>query len=66
MAVAGFDGVAASAHTRPALTTLDIPVAEIAQNLVQMLAQLLENKPLEENRPALHPRLLVRASTSSH
>ncbi|MCG2787264.1 MAG: LacI family transcriptional regulator [Anaerolineae bacterium] len=66
VAVAGFDGVAASAHTRPALTTLDIPVAEIAQNLVQMLAQLLENKPLEENRPALHPRLLVRASTSSH
>lgn len=65
VAVAGFDGVAASAHTRPPLTTLDIPIYEIAQTMVRLLAASLKAEPLAENRLAITPRLLVRASTGA-
>lgn len=63
VAVTGFDGVARALHSQPPLTTLDIPVFEIAQSLVQMLAQQL-TKPLPEpTRQSITPRLLARAST---
>jgi len=65
VAVAGFDGVAASAHTRPALTTLDIPIPDVAQTLVRMLAAQLAHEPWEENRQLISPRLLKRASTGA-
>ena len=65
VAVAGFDGVSASAHTRPPLTTLDIPIHEIAQTLVQIVAARLGNHPLLQPCPVLTPRLLMRASTGA-
>lgn len=65
VAVAGFDGVSASAHTRPPLTTLDIPIHQIAQTLVQVLALRLANRPVQQNCLALTPRLLLRASTGA-
>ncbi len=63
VAVAGFDGVAASAHTRPPLTTLDFPIPEVAQTLVRMLAATLKGEKLSETRVMVAPRLLPRAST---
>lgn len=63
VAVAGFDGVAISAHSEPALTTLDIPVYEIALKLVELLAAELENHPVREPKLVYMPRLLKRAST---
>jgi LacI family transcriptional regulator len=63
VAITGFNGVASSAHTDPPLTTLDIPVYEIARKLVSLLAAELENRPLEERRFIFTPRLLKRASS---
>lgn len=63
VAVAGFDGVAASAHTRPPLTTLDFPIPDVAQTLVRMLAASLTGEKLAETRVMIAPRLLPRAST---
>jgi DNA-binding LacI/PurR family transcriptional regulator len=65
VAVAGFDGVAASAHTSPALTTLDIPIPEIAQTLVRMLWASLSAGIPAEKHPLITPRLLMRASTGA-
>jgi LacI family transcriptional regulator len=62
-AVAGFDGVQASQHTEPALTSLDIPVYDVARQLVKMLVAEISGQPLTERRVSLHPRLLVRASS---
>lgn len=62
-AVAGFDGVQASQHTEPALTSLDIPVYDIARQLVRMLVAEISGPPLTERRVSLHPRLLIRASS---
>ena len=64
-AVAGFDGVQASKHTEPPLTSLDIPVYDVARQLVRMLVAEISGQPLNERQITLHPRLLIRASTGS-
>ncbi len=61
--VAGFDGVAISAHSDPPLTTLDIPVYEIAIQLVKLLAAELEKQANSETYVNYIPRLLKRLST---
>jgi LacI family transcriptional regulator len=61
--VAGFDGVQASRHTEPPLTTLDIPVHDIARRLVKMLQAEMTGQPLVERRVTLQPKLLIREST---
>ena len=63
VAVAGFDGVQASQHSDPPLTTLDIPVYEIARQLVRMLAAEMDAQPLAARQVLIQPRLLVRRST---
>jgi LacI family transcriptional regulator len=62
-AVAGFDGVQASKHTEPPLTSLDIPVYDVARHLVRMLVAEISAQPLNERHVTIHPQLLVRAST---
>lgn len=64
LGVAGFDGVQVSGHTEPPLTTLDIPVYDIARQLVKMLQAEMTSQPLPERRVVLQPQLLIRESTS--
>jgi len=66
LAIAGFDGVQASRFTQPPLTSLDIPVYEIACRLVQMLVAEVAGKPLPERQMVLQPRLLARESTGGN
>jgi LacI family transcriptional regulator len=62
LAVAGFDGVQDAKHTEPPLTTLDIPVFDIARQLVDMLLQTIEREVIDS--PVLiKPKLLIRPST---
>lgn len=61
--VAGFDGVQVSQHTSPPLTTLDIPVSEIARQMVRMLVKELNHEPLDDRHVIVLPRLLLREST---
>ncbi len=63
IAVAGFDGIADSAHTQPPLTTLDQPVYTIARQLVGMLLQNLNGQTLEVPQVKIQPTLRIRAST---
>ncbi len=63
LGVTGFNGVQASSHTEPPLTTLDIPVIEIACELVQMLAAEISGKLIENRHRVIDPRLLLREST---
>lgn len=63
VAVTGFDGVEASAHSDPALTTLDIPVYEIAVKVEDLLAAELQKRAGEERMITYTPRLLKRGST---
>jgi LacI family transcriptional regulator len=63
LAVAGFDGVQVSRFTEPPLTSLDIPIYDLACQLVRMLVAEIGGKPLPERQIDVRPRLLMRAST---
>ena len=62
IAVVGFDGVQDAKHSEPPLTTLDIPVFDIARQLVHMLLRTIEGEAVDF--PILiKPNLLIRPST---
>jgi LacI family transcriptional regulator len=62
LAVAGFDGVQDAKHSEPPLTTLDIPVFDIARQLVDMLLKTIAGENFHS--PVLiKPNLLIRPST---
>jgi LacI family transcriptional regulator len=64
LAVAGFDGVQEAKHTEPPLTTLDIPVFDIARQLVDMLLKTIGGEAVK-TPVFIRPALLVRPSTGS-
>jgi LacI family transcriptional regulator len=53
-------------HAAPPLTTLDIPVYDIARQLVKMLVTEIEGQSLPERRVVLQPKLLIRESTDGN
>ena len=62
IAVVGFDGVQDAKHTEPPLTTLDIPVFDIARQLVDMLLKTIKSEAVDP--PVfIKPNLLIRPST---
>jgi len=65
IAIAGFDGVQDSRHTEPPLTTLDIPVPDIARQLAHMLLSKINGEVLESEEVIIHPNLLIRPSTGA-
>jgi LacI family transcriptional regulator len=62
LAVAGFDGVQDARHTEPPLTTLDIPVFDIARQLVDMLLKTIAEEVVD-SPVFIQPKLLIRPST---
>ncbi|PWB53916.1 MAG: hypothetical protein C3F13_08420 [Anaerolineales bacterium] len=66
LAVAGFDGVQASRYTEPPLTTLDIPIYDIARQLVRMLISEIHGIVIPERRVVYQPKLLIRESTGGN
>ena len=64
ISVVGFDGVQDAKHSEPPLTTLDIPIFDIARQLVDMLLKTLSSEAVKA--PVfVAPALLIRASTGS-
>ena len=64
LAVAGFDGVQDAKHSEPPLSTLDIPVFDIARQLVDMLLKTIVGEPVD-SPVFIKPNLLIRPSTGS-
>jgi LacI family transcriptional regulator, galactose operon repressor len=62
IAIVGFDGVQDAKHSEPPLTTLDIPVFDIARQLVAMLLQTIAGETVK-SPIFIQPVLLVRPST---
>jgi DNA-binding LacI/PurR family transcriptional regulator len=64
LSVIGFDGIEAASWTRPGLTTVEQPIADIAVTAVDALKSLID----EPERPlpdfVFRPKLRVRASTA--
>jgi len=66
LGIAGFDGVQLSRYTEPPLTTLDIPVYDIARQIAKMLVAEIVGQTLPERHVVLQPKLLVRESTGGN
>lgn len=64
VAIAGFEGLRDSIHTEPPLTTLDIPISDIAARLVRMLLTLLNGEEIPEQERVVNAELIIRGSTS--
>ena len=62
LSVVGFDGIEATAWTNPPLTTIEQPIAEIAQTAVDTLRTLIEHPKALPNS-YFRPNLRVRSST---
>jgi hypothetical protein len=58
LAVVGFDGVQDVKHSEPPLTTLDIPIFDIARQLVDMLLKSFDGEKVIT-------RVLIKACTPS-
>jgi LacI family transcriptional regulator len=64
IAVVGFDGVQDAKHSEPPLTTLDIPIFDIARQLVAMLLKTIGGEAVD-TLVFIKPAILFRASTGS-
>lgn len=63
IAVAGFDGIEASEHSHPPLTTVYQPVYDIGRKVCVMLITQIEGQELPQACLLLKPKLIVRQST---
>jgi DNA-binding LacI/PurR family transcriptional regulator len=63
MSVVGFDDIDIARQITPPLTTVSVPVDEIARNAFAMLEALIEGKPLENRHVALAAHLKVRGTS---
>lgn len=61
-AVVGFDDTRVARMTRPPLTTVRVPMAEMGSTAVELLCRRLADPELPPSQISLHPELVVRAS----
>lgn len=63
VAIVGFENDLISHHLTPPLTTVHVPVREVAEAAVAMLVEAAEDPAVELKSKTLKPRLMVRGST---
>lgn len=61
--ITGFDGVAATAHTNPPLTTVDVGPGTLGASAADALLGRLANPDAPPSRRLIEPRLVVRQSS---
>jgi LacI family transcriptional regulator len=65
LAIAGFDGIEASEHSHPPLTTIYQPVYDIGRRVCSMLVTIIEGDELPEAQLVIEPKLIIRQSTGN-
>lgn len=65
LAVVGFDDAPIARYLRPALTSLGQPIVEIGEQLVAMLIDEINDRPVQQRHRLLQPSLIVRASSAT-
>ncbi|MDR7255553.1 LacI family transcriptional regulator [Nocardioides sp. BE266] len=64
LSVVGYNDIPLSARLPVPLTTVHVPLDQVARSAVDMLRTLLDGRPVEEDRTAL-PTLIPRSSTAA-
>ena len=65
VSVIGFDDIDVASQIVPMLTTVSVPIDEIAERAFAMLERLVDGQPLDNMHVALEARLVVRDSTAA-
>lgn len=65
ISLAGFDDVAMAAFTAPPLTTVHLPISELARQSCLTLLKLIQGNQPEERHVVLDTHLVVRKSTAA-
>ncbi len=63
VSITGFDNIPMADHSHPPLTTIDQPIYRIGSMVCEMLVNLIQGAPLEEEYILLRPELIVRQSS---
>jgi len=66
ISVIGFDDISVSSHIMPALTTISVPVQEIAKQAIEMLTRLLDGEEPENRHLTLPCQLVLRESCAEN
>jgi DNA-binding LacI/PurR family transcriptional regulator len=64
LSIVGFDGIDATSWTQPPLTTVEQPIAQIADTVVETLQKLIEDPSCSPPNSYFRPTLRLRASTA--
>lgn len=64
MTIVGFDDIDIARQISPPLSTVSVPVDEIAANAFQMLEQIIDGKALENRHVALAAHLVARGTSA--
>lgn len=62
ISVMGFDDISVASQITPALTTVSVPVEEIAKRAIELLTSVLDGNELEDRHLTLPCRLVLRDS----
>jgi DNA-binding LacI/PurR family transcriptional regulator len=62
IAITGYDDVPMARYLHPPLTTVDQPIRQVGEHLVDLLLKQLNNEPIPQKGILLRPRLVVRES----
>jgi len=65
LSVVGFDDIDIARQVTPGLTTVSVPVADIARHAFEMLESLIEGKPLDNRHIALAAHVVPRGTSSA-
>ena len=65
LSIVGYDNSLRSNFTKPPLTTVQQPIAEIAAYGLKMLADLIDGNEIAEPQVIMKPQLVVRESTAA-
>jgi LacI family transcriptional regulator len=66
IAITGFDDIPMAEHSHPPLTTLHQPIYKIGNIVCEMLIQIIQDVPLEQDQIIMKPSLVIRHSCGAY
>jgi DNA-binding LacI/PurR family transcriptional regulator len=63
IAITGYDDVPMARYLHPPLTTVDQPIRQVGQYVIDLLLKQLTGEPIPQKRLLLKPKLVIRESS---
>lgn len=63
IAITGYDDIPMARYLHPPLTTVNQPIRQVSQQVIDLLLKQLNNEPISQKGILLEPRLVVRESS---